>query len=195
MEWEGLISLTQPTRIFSSTIGRRVDQERASHYGASFLFLTYFLDRFGIDITKAVVGDPANGLNAIDDVLRQFKVTDPQTGKPITADDVFADWVLASYLRDGNVADGRYTYHNYPDAPQPVVTDKVRTCPTENNTRDVSQYGVDYIRIILPRRLYAPFRGLPASPDCAGWPPFRPVFFLVQPGRRIGYDIDAHLRL
>jgi len=141
-----------------------IAEERTSHYGASFLFLTYFLDRFGIDITKAAVGDPANGLNAIDDVLRQFKVTDPQTGKPITADDVFADWVLASYLRDGAIGDGRYTYHNYPDAPQPAVADKVRTCPTENNTRDVSQYGVDYIRITCPGDYTLHFEGFQQVP-------------------------------
>ncbi len=139
-------------------------QERPGHYGASFLFLTYFLDRFGIDITKAVVGDPANGLNAIDDVLRQFNVTDPQTGKPITADDVFADWVLASFLRDGSVADGRYTYHNYPDAPQPAVADKVQTCPIENNSRDVSQYGVDYIRISCPGEYTLHFEGFQQVP-------------------------------
>jgi len=72
--------------------------------------------------------------------------------------------VLASYLHDGDVADGRYTYHNYPDAPQPAVADKVRTCPTENNTHDVSQYGVDYIRITCPGDYTLHFEGFQQVP-------------------------------
>lgn len=117
------------------------------HYGASFLFLTYFLDRFGVNTTKALVGDQANGMDSIDDVLKQIGATDPLTGKPIRADDAFADWEVTSYLQDGSVADGRYTYHNYPDAPKPGATESVRICPTGPMTRDVNQYGVDYIRI------------------------------------------------
>jgi immune inhibitor A len=138
--------------------------ERPGHYGASFLFLTYFLDRFGAEITRAVVANPANGLNAIDDVLRQFNVTDPQTNKPLTADDVFADWVLTSFLQDGSVGDGRYTYHNYSDAPQPAVVDKIRSCPSENNSRDVSQYGVDYISITCPGDYKLHFEGFQQVP-------------------------------
>jgi hypothetical protein len=39
-----------------------------SHYGQSFLFVTYFLDRFGAEATKAVVANPANGLTSIDQI-------------------------------------------------------------------------------------------------------------------------------
>jgi immune inhibitor A len=124
------------------------DQSKtAPHYGASFLFLTYFLDRFGENATKALVADPENGMSSIDDVLSQSGITDPQTGKPIKADDVFSDWVVASYLKDGNVADGRYTYHNYPTAPQPSDTEDFSTCPLAMTTRSVRQYGTDYIGI------------------------------------------------
>jgi len=41
--------------------------------------LTYFLDRFGEDATKALVKDPENGLDSVDGVLQQIKATDPQT--------------------------------------------------------------------------------------------------------------------
>ncbi len=121
--------------------------EQPAHYGASFLFLDYFLDRFGENATKALVGDQLNGLESVDDVLRQTHAVDPQTGKQISADDVFANWVVASYLQDGSVGDGRYTYHNYADAPRPGNTERVRTCPTGDLSRDVHQYGVDYISI------------------------------------------------
>ena len=58
-----------------------------------------------------------------------------------------SSWVVASYLVDGKIGDGRYTYKNYPDAPSPSETETISSCPTELITRDVNQYGVDYIRI------------------------------------------------
>src|SRR5690606_19874451 len=62
------------------------------HYGASFLFVNYFLNRFGEDATKAVVSHHENGLESIDLVLEELGETDPLTGVPLTADRVFADW-------------------------------------------------------------------------------------------------------
>ncbi len=85
----------------------------APHYGASFLFTTYFLDRFGEEATQALVAHPSNGLVSVDAVLEELKTTDPLTGEPITADDIFLDWVLASYMDDPQVADGRFRYSNY----------------------------------------------------------------------------------
>jgi immune inhibitor A len=118
-----------------------------AHYGASFLFVTYFLDRFGSAATQAVVADPANGMDSLDDVLQTLGISDPLTGDPIRADDAFGDWVLASYIHDPSVSDGRYTYHNYPEAPAPKETEKVTRCPSQPASRYVNQYGVNYIRI------------------------------------------------
>ncbi len=117
------------------------------HYGAGFLYLTYFLDRFGEDATKALVKDPENGLDSVDNVLRQIAATDPQNGQAIGADDLFMDWVVTNYLLDETIGDGRYTYHNYPDAPQTSATEEVNTCPSGPIGRTVKQYGVDYIQI------------------------------------------------
>jgi len=117
------------------------------HYGASFLYVTYFLDRFGEEATKLLVKDPENGLDSIDNVLAQINAVDSQTGQPITADDVVMDWFLANYLLDSSVGDGRYTYNNYPSAPQTFPTESVSACPTETMGRTVRQYGVDYIQV------------------------------------------------
>ncbi len=80
-------------------------------------------------------------------MLAREQATDPLSGKPIRADDVFADWVLASYLQDGSITDGRYTYHNYSRAPRPSETENISSCPLGPASRSVHQYGVDYIRI------------------------------------------------
>jgi len=118
-----------------------------AHYGQSFLYLAYFLDRFGEEATKALTANPLNDLASVDDTLKTLNAIDPQTGKLMTADDVFMDWAAAMYLLDDSVGDGRYTYHNYPNAPQTSDTETISTCPQSVLTRDVHQFGIDYINI------------------------------------------------
>lgn len=140
------------------------------HYGASFLYLTYFLDRFGKEATQALVRDPQNGFDSVDNVLRQIQATDPLSGQPIGADDVFMDWAVTNFLQDGSVADRRYTYHNYTNAPQASPTETISTCPQSTLDRTVHQYGVDYIEIRCAGKWVLSFTGstqtrlLPANP-------------------------------
>jgi hypothetical protein len=117
------------------------------NYGASFLFLDYFLSRFGDKVTQDLVGNPQNGLDGVDGTLSADKVTDKSSGKPVTADDVFADWAVANYLQDPGVADGRYAYSNYSHAPQASDTQTITRCPVNNQNGTVYQYGVTYIGI------------------------------------------------
>ncbi len=116
------------------------------HYGQSFLYLTYFLDRFGEDATKEVVRHPENGLASIDETLTGLNITDPQTGKVVNADDVFMDWAATMWLQDESVGDGRYHYNNYPDAPNITASESISTCPT-STSGSVNQYGIDYFTI------------------------------------------------
>lgn len=118
----------------------------ASHYGQSFLYLAYFLDRFGEEATKAVNNNPENDLTSIDDTLAELNITDPQTGELVTADDLFMDWAATLYLQDGTVGDGRYTYHNYPDVPQYTPAETISSCP-QSFSSSVNQYGIDYYTI------------------------------------------------
>ena len=129
------------------------------HYGQSFLYLAYFLDRFGENATKAVVSEPEDGLASIDTALATLDITDPQTGQIVTADDVFMDWAAAMYLQDASVGDGRYVYHNYPNAPQTSDTETVYDCPQSPMTRPVFQYGIDYIGIQCPGEHTLTFSG------------------------------------
>ncbi|HSG44596.1 MAG TPA: hypothetical protein VLA72_15715, partial [Anaerolineales bacterium] len=85
------------------------------HYGQSFLYLTYFLDRFGEEATKALTSNPENDIQSVDGTLADLNITDPLTGEIVTADDVFMDWAAALYLKDESIGDGRYTYYNYPN--------------------------------------------------------------------------------
>jgi hypothetical protein len=122
-------------------------EQRTAHYGASFLFTAYFLDRFGDEATQAVVANPGNGLDSIDEALDEMGITDPLTGNPIDVDQLVAEWATTNYLQDPSVADGRYAYEDYRSAPQVSETESIQDCTTSMQTRDVHQYAADYISI------------------------------------------------
>ena len=140
------------------------------HYGESFLFLDYFLSRFGEKATQALVGNPDNGMDSIDETLATLKAADPRTGKLMTADDVFADWAVTSYLNNAQVGDGRYVYQNYPAAPKTQATQTITDCASAPLQGSVFQYGIDFIRIACSGNYTLQFKGnpevnvLPASP-------------------------------
>jgi len=148
------------------------------HYGQSFLFLTYFLDRFGEEATRALVAETGNGLDSIDGVLAGLGARDPATGNTLTADDVYADWSVAVMLNDPAVENGRYAYGRYPEAPTILdVSDEFEDCPLDA-TRTVAQYGLDPILLHCPGEWRMSFDGstlaqvVPADPrsgDFAFW--------------------------
>jgi immune inhibitor A len=117
--------------------------ENGNHYGASFLFMTYFMDRFGENATKDFVAHPENGLASIDAVMNELNLNNPDTGEPYTGVEVFSDWAVSNYVLDSKVEDGRYNYESY--SPYKVnPSDEVTTCPSQVIS-DVYQFGVDYI--------------------------------------------------
>ncbi len=116
------------------------------HYGQSFLFVAYMLERFGPEVTQAVVAHPNNGLDSIDQTLAELGIEDPLSGAPVRADDLHRDWAVALLLQDPTVADGRYAFESYV-APQVQVADRFDECPFGPQERQVSQYGIDYIRV------------------------------------------------
>lgn len=117
------------------------------HYGASFLFMTYFLDRFGENATQQLVQLDENGLTSIDHLLQRLGIRDSRSGQIVTAEDVFVDWTIANYLNNPNVDDGRYFYSNYNQVPKFSHTEIIRNCDSSMQTRQVHQYGADYILI------------------------------------------------
>jgi hypothetical protein len=139
-------------------------EDTTPHYGASFLFFNYFLDRFGESATQALIANQDNDLNSVDSTLQQIHATDPLSGKPITADSFFLDWVVTNFLMDRHVSDGRYTYTNYRGAPRTEPTDSFKSCPVTTTTRDVHQYGVDYIRFTCPGSFTLHFEGSIQTP-------------------------------
>jgi hypothetical protein len=133
--------------------------QNGPHYGAAMLFTTYFYDRFGESVTQALVAEEKNGMESIDTVLADMNLRDPLTDETLTAEDVFADWAVTNLLGDPDVADGRYHYSIYPDAPLAAPTNHFTTCPTGLSERDIAQFGVDYIKISCTGDLTLSFNG------------------------------------
>jgi len=133
------------------------------NYGQAFMIVAYFLDRFGAEATQAVVANPANGLDSIDQILASLEVIDPLRDNPVTIDDVYGDWAAAMWLNDPSVGDGRYAYQSY-IPPQPTTTDRFDTCPFEKQSSNVNQYGLDYIRFRCPGEYTLTFEGASIVP-------------------------------
>jgi len=131
------------------------------HYGSGFLFLNYFLGRFGNQATQSVVSHEENGLTSIDLTLESLGIKDPLTGMQIQTDEVFLDWVITNVLQNEAVSDGRFAYALYDQAPQASVTESFSRCPVSKQERSVHQYAVDYISITCKGESNLKFQGVP----------------------------------
>jgi immune inhibitor A len=123
----------------------------AEHYGASYLFMDYFLGRFGENLTKAVVADQENGIAGFNDALIK-------AGRPERFDDIYADWVIANYLNQPNAnPKGHFGYTDI-TPPPPALMETYSHFPVTNNA-EVSQYGVDYLELQGSGNLTIDFKG------------------------------------
>jgi hypothetical protein len=114
-----------------------MDQAYAQ-YGASYLFMAYFLDRFGEGPTRTLATHNENGLEGVDAALDSLDAG-------IGVDDVFADWVVANRINDPSLADGQYGYLSLvPPSFESEVSYDARDLPVERRT-SVGQYAADYI--------------------------------------------------
>jgi immune inhibitor A len=79
------------------------DGSRIANYGASILFITYFYERYGLDGIRLLSEDEqGRGMDAVDATLKQL-------GEP-GVNDLFADFVVANWVNDTTIEDGRYGY-------------------------------------------------------------------------------------
>ena len=104
------------------------EDDRGASYGAASLFTLYFYNRFGPELTKALVAHPANGLEGIDLVFSEAGLVDPFTSQPVTAESTVLDWVIANFLADGEVLDGRFDYAGFADFSPAQETESLVEC-------------------------------------------------------------------
>jgi immune inhibitor A len=117
--------------------------DMGSYYGASYLFMVYLYERFGLDFIRQVANSEYNGLASVQAVLTEM-------GLNMTVDDVFANWILANELDDPYAGDGSYYYRTL-NLPGPVSAVPLRgAAESYQHTDSVNQYGADYLSIDQP---------------------------------------------
>lgn len=144
-----------------------IDGDNGPHYGASFAFNNYFLQRFGDEALKRLVANPDNGLESFRSTLQQINATDSATHKPVTLEDFFADWTMANLLNDSSAGDGRYVYSGLADSLKSIPdmskivphTDMVESNEPQSVT--TAQWGTVYLNIDKPGNYNFSFKGQP----------------------------------
>jgi hypothetical protein len=118
--------------------------DNGAHYGAAYLFTTYFLQRTSREAVTDLVAEKENGLTGIDLTLKKVGAKDALTGKPIDVIDLYADWQIANLLNDKKLSDGRYAYTLFTDK-IPPATVPTATPAAGKKSQKVNQFGTRYI--------------------------------------------------
>jgi immune inhibitor A len=140
-------------------------RESYSHYGASYLYLLYLRERLGDDVIKEISHNPLDGMNAIDQVL---------AARDVSSDDLFAQWLVANYVNDPALDDGRYAYNTeklIPVCPRRRLAASQSQAPRYN----LPQYSGHYVEIEGEGIFDISFKGdsevrvVPANPKSGKW--------------------------
>ncbi len=123
----------------------------APNYGGSYLFMVYFLQRFGEDTLRQMVANQANGADGFNQALAE-------RGSGLTFEDVFADWLIANYLDDTEL--GSEERFGYQDMEVQVTLDHSHSGYPDSRATTVHQYAADYIELTnIPDELSVEFSG------------------------------------
>ena len=109
----------------------------APHYGGSYLFLRYLMDRYGGEaFIKKLMSSKGLGTAAVDAAVKA-------SGNPAGYDGAFKDWVIANRINSPGLAAGRYSYAEGGHAQDTRV---LTTFPA-TRSETVHQYAADYIKL------------------------------------------------
>src|SRR5690606_19333368 len=113
----------------------------APHYGAAYLFVRYLHQRFGADLFKTLVAEPADGITGINAALAAH-------GYDTDFDAIFADWVVANFAdQPGAITgDGRYGHEGF-DFQQPIPERGFDSANAQPYQGTVNNYATDYLPI------------------------------------------------
>jgi len=99
--------------------------------------VTYLNQRFGADFMRDLIAEEANGAEGVDRVLARL-------GLGLTFEDVFKDWLVANYLDDVSLSEGRFGYQHID---LDMAEDDVLDFYPIQRTSTVRQFAADYIEL------------------------------------------------
>jgi immune inhibitor A len=108
------------------------------HYDAAYLFMRYFVDRYGgPELLYELIAQDARGSDLFDHYLESV-------GRAERFAEVFGDWTVANYVDDPGVADGRFNQPSVDVRMRESASVHVGDSPLE---AQVHQFGVDYVEL------------------------------------------------
>jgi immune inhibitor A len=141
------------------------------HYGASYLFLVYLYEQFGLEFIREVASSDYDGLAGVQQTLLA-------RGVEAGVDEVFGGWIVANLLDASGVGGGRYYYQSLdlPERIEPSALVLVDGGAVHSDT--LNQYGADYLMLDQPGAYHLTFDGsdrtsvmgiMPHSDDWMWW--------------------------
>lgn len=110
----------------------------APHYGAAYLFLSYFLERFGgYEVADDLLWGNTRGIETFERFMSD-------TGQRSSFEEIFEEWVVANYLDERGAQDPRHRYGKLRVQVQP--SDRI-TATTEWRDRTVHHFAADYLEL------------------------------------------------
>ncbi len=112
--------------------------------GPGFIFATYIFEQLGLDALQAFAKRSENGLAALDAVFAE-------RSSELDTETFFANWVLANYLFDPQLSDGRFGYQllRSLNIPKPYVRGQIISLPTLIQ-ESLPPYATDFYDFALP---------------------------------------------
>ena len=103
------------------------------HYAASYLFLTYFYEQYGenVSLNQLIKDGAGERLDIFADIAGQQNPAIQDFG------DLYSDWAIANLVNTDRLGDGRSTYAQLPDT---VAVETLKSSIDET----VAQFGTDY---------------------------------------------------
>jgi hypothetical protein len=150
-----------------------------ANYGATYLFMLYLEEKYGgAATTKAIVANQGTGIDGINSALWS-------KGYQVTVNDIFKNWVVANYLNNSSISDGRYGYaasfSGLANAPGNIIVTDSNSAYPSSGSGDVIDYSANYVKfsslggtydifILIPYNLDSTYDGaedlspIPSSP-------------------------------
>ncbi len=140
-------------------------RESYSHYGAGYLYLLYIDEQYGDGTISAIAKSPLKSLQSVDDAL---------AAKSTSADEVFANWIVANYLNDTSVDDGKFGYKT--EALNPVCPRRrLAESKLQPPRLELAQYSPAYVELEGSGDFKISFTGdkevslIPTNPKSGKW--------------------------
>jgi immune inhibitor A len=109
-------------------------QAALPHYGASYLFMTYFYEQYGkdLDLKDLIRQGASERLELFAELAHKQNPNIQDFG------DLYADWAIANLINNAHYGDGRYAYMQLPS------TAPIQPLSNDNTEEEVAQFGSDY---------------------------------------------------